>query len=239
MVKWFYLHGLASSPQSHKAQRIGDRLREGLREGLREPGPVLHRPNLNLGGFSQLTVSRQIRQVSALISPHSRVVLIGSSLGGLTAAWVAQQSANVERLLLLAPAFGFPDCWLTGAQLQHWQDSGYRDIYHYGEGRSLPLHYHFVEDARRYESQGLTRPVPTTIIHGRHDEIIPIQASRDYAQTRPWVHLIEVDSDHALSDLAFTDLALTDLDRHLRESLLTESCGVPFGRLGGGDRCGR
>ncbi|MFO8037956.1 MAG: YqiA/YcfP family alpha/beta fold hydrolase [Sodalinema sp.] len=201
-VQWFYLHGLASSPQSRKAQRLRDR--------LREQGQVLHRVDLNLGGFSQLTVSRQIRQVSALISPHSRVALIGSSLGGLTAAWVAQESAHVERLLLLAPAFGFPDCWLTPAQLQHWQDSGYRDIYHYGEGRSLPLHYHFVEDARRYLPQGLTHPVPTTILHGIHDEIIPIQASRDYAATRPWVHLIEVDSDHAL----------THLDRHLWPSLL-------------------
>lgn len=201
-VKWFYLHGLASSPQSRKAQLLCDR--------LREQGQVLHRIDLNLGGFSQLTVSRQIRQVSALIARESRAALVGSSLGGLTAAWVAQKNLNVERLFLLAPAFGFPDCWLTPAQLQHWQDSGYRDVYHYGEGRSLPLHYHFVEDARRYRSQGLTRPVPTTIIHGIHDEIIPIESSRNYAQTRPWVHLIEVDSDHAL----------THLDRHFWQSLL-------------------
>ncbi|KPQ40820.1 MAG: YqiA/YcfP family alpha/beta fold hydrolase [Phormidium sp.] len=207
MVQWFYLHGLGSSPQSRKGQRIGDR--------LRELGQVLHRPNLNLGGFSQLTVSRQICQVSALISQHPRVVLIGSSLGGLTAAWVAQNCTNVEALLLLAPAFGFPDCWLTPAQLQHWQELGYRDVYHYGEGRSLPLDYHFVEDARRYGSPGLTRPVPTTIIHGRDDEIIPIEASRDYAQTRSWVRLIEVDSDHALSDLSGGDL-----DGYLRQSLL-------------------
>lgn len=202
MVKWFYLHGLASSPQSRKGQQIGDR--------LAELGQVLHRPDLNLGGFSQLTVSRQIRQVSALISPASKVVLIGSSLGGLTAAWVAQDCANVERLLLLAPAFGFPDCWLTPAQLQDWQAAGHRSIYHHGEGRSLPLHYGFVEDARRYGSQGLTRPLPTTIIHGLHDEIIPIQSSRDYAQTRPWVNLIEVNSDHVL----------THLDRHLWHSLV-------------------
>ncbi|MCC5898550.1 MAG: esterase [Phormidium sp. BM_Day4_Bin.17] len=193
MIQWFYLHGLASSPESRKAQLFSDR--------LQEQGQVLHRLNLNDGGFSQLTVSRQIRQVSARIAHEDRVALIGSSLGGLTAAWVAQESLKVERVILLAPAFGFPDCWLTAAELQHWQESGHRAIYHYGEGRSLPLNYHFVEDARTWPAHRLTRPIPTTLIHGRQDEIIPIQSSRDYAQTRPWVNLIEVDSDHALSHL--------------------------------------
>ena len=81
---------------------------------LQERGQTLHRIDFNDGGFSHLTVSRQIRQVSARIAQEERVVLIGSSLGGLTAAWVAQESLMVERLVLLAPAFGFPDCWLTG-----------------------------------------------------------------------------------------------------------------------------
>lgn len=193
MVKWFYLHGLASSPQSRKAQVLSDR--------LQKQGQVLHRVDLNEGGFSNLTVSRQIRQVSALMAQEDRVALIGSSLGGLTAAWVAQESLIVERLLLLAPAFGFPDCWLTAAELQDWQTSGHRLIYHYGQGRSLPLTYHFVEDARTWSPHRLTRPVPTTIIHGRQDEVIPIQSSRDYAKTRSWVELIEVDSDHALGQL--------------------------------------
>lgn len=164
-------------------------------------GQTLHRIDFNDGGFSHLTVSRQIRQVSARIAQEERVVLIGSSLGGLTAAWVAQESLMVERLVLLAPAFGFPDCWLTAGELEEWRRLGDRLIYHYGQGRSLPLRYHFVEDARTWLPHRLTRPVPTTIIHGRQDEVIPIQSSRDYAKTRSWVELIEVDSDHALGQL--------------------------------------
>lgn len=104
MLQWFYLHGLASV-KSRKAQLLG--------AFLQERGQTLHRIDFNDGGFSHLTVSRQIRQVSARIAQEERVVLIGSSLGGLTAAWVAQESLMVERLVLLAPAFGFPDCWLT------------------------------------------------------------------------------------------------------------------------------
>jgi hypothetical protein len=132
------------------------------------------------------------------------ITLIGSSLGGLTSAWLGQQHSQVQRLVLLAPAFGFLTHWLPKLgedQLREWQASGYLSVEHYGEGRSLPLHYAFIEDAHQYQETPLLRPVPTLILHGRRDEVIPIQASRDYASVRPWVQLIELDSDHALADV--------------------------------------
>jgi hypothetical protein len=63
------------------------------------------------------------------------------------------------------------------------------------------LHYQFVEDAHQYQDLQLLRPVPTVIFHGRKDEVIPIESTRDYAYERPWVQLIELDSDHALTDV--------------------------------------
>ena len=74
-------------------------------------------------------------------------------------------------------------------------------MYHYSEERSLPLHYHFLEDARQYQTDELLRVVPTLILHGRHDLTIPIDASRQYAKERSWVKLIELESDHSLSDV--------------------------------------
>ncbi len=44
-------------------------------------------------------------------------------------------------------------------------------------------------------------PIPTLILHGKQDEVIPIQASRDFARSRPWVELIELDSDHTLANV--------------------------------------
>jgi pimeloyl-ACP methyl ester carboxylesterase len=42
---------------------------------------------------------------------------------------------------------------------------------------------------------------PVTIIHGLHDEVVPIAASRAYAAAHPErVRLIAVDSDHRLND---------------------------------------
>lgn len=85
--------------------------------------------------------------------------------------------------------------------MQHWQKERYLMVYHYGENKPLPLSYDFVTDARQYKEEALQRPIPTLILHGRNDEVIPIQASRDFAQQRPWVELIELDSDHGLGDV--------------------------------------
>lgn len=190
-----YLHGFASCPESAKAVYLIDK--------LASLGFFLEVPNLNQGDFSHLSITRQLKQVAQLFPPATPVTLIGSSLGGLTAAWLGQQYFQVERLVLLAPAFGFLEHWLPklGQQLQEWQTSGYLQVYHYGEGQMIPLHYQFVEDALQYQEIQLLRPVPTLILHGCQDEVIPIQASRDYASIRPWVKLIELESNHALIDV--------------------------------------
>jgi hypothetical protein len=196
-LRFIYLHGFASSPKSGKVVYLRDR--------LADLGISLEVPDLNQGDFSHLTITRQLRQVEALFPLNGTpITLIGSSLGGLTSAWLGQQHSQVQRLVLLAPAFGFLTHWLPKIgedQLREWQASGYLSVEHYGEGRSLPLHYAFIEDAHQYQETPLLRPVPTLILHGRRDEVIPIQASRDYGSVRPWVQLIELDSDHALADV--------------------------------------
>ncbi|WP_392531193.1 YqiA/YcfP family alpha/beta fold hydrolase [Nostoc sp. C117] len=196
-TQYIYLHGFASSPKSAKAQDIGDRFAQIHTE--------LKIPDLNAGDFSHLTISRQIDRVAAEFSDDSTpVILIGSSLGGLTAAHIAQQHSQVQRLVLLAPAFGFLSHWLPklgDEQVQRWQQEKYLMVYHYGEGRSLPLSYDFVTNATQYQEEVLQRPLPTLILHGKKDEVIPIEASRDFGRSRSWVELIELDSDHALGNV--------------------------------------
>jgi hypothetical protein len=191
---YIYLHGFASSPLSAKALYVRDRF-----SSLDIPLSI---PDLNQGDFSGLTLTRQLQQVAAeFTSDGMPVTLIGSSLGGLTSAWVAQKYPQVQRLVLLAPAFGFLSHWLPKLgeeQLQRWQTEQFLSVYHYGEKRSLPLNYQFVLDAAQYQDEHLQRPIPTLILHGREDEVIPISASREFATQRPWVELIELESDHAL-----------------------------------------
>ncbi|MGG6242233.1 YqiA/YcfP family alpha/beta fold hydrolase [Nodosilinea sp. AN01ver1] len=212
MPQYLYLHGFASSPRSAKAQAMKTR--------LANLGIPLIIPDLNQGDFARLTLSRQIQQVSALIlSQNEPTVLIGSSLGGLTAAWVAQQPAiteRIEKLVLLAPAFNFLKQWLPRIgpeQLETWRTEGILPVYHYTEQRQIPLHYEFITDAQGYQDDRLTAPIPTLILHGTQDETISIEASRAYAVPRPWVRLVELPSDHALVDVE------ADIWRHTRDFL--------------------
>lgn len=196
-MDYIYLHGFASSPNSAKAQYF--------RSAFAELAIDLKIPDLNQGNFSQLTITRQIEQILAQFPPSpTPVTLIGSSLGGLTATLIAEKSLQVQRLVLLAPAFEFLSHWLPQlgeAKLKQWQAEQQLMVYHYAEKRSLPLSYNFVIDAANYQDNQLLRPVPTLILHGRHDEVIPITVSRSYASSRPWVQLIELDSNHALADV--------------------------------------
>ncbi len=197
MTVYFYLHGFASSPRSRKAQDLRDR--------FAALNLTLHTPDLNQNDFTHLTLTRQIQQVCAEFPPDQPIVLIGSSLGGLTAAWVGEHCPQVDRLVLLAPAFEFLTHWvpkLGDQRLREWQSGAPLMVYHYGAEQLLPLNYQFVVDCDRYPSAHLQKPIPTLIMHGINDEVIPIQMSRNYAHFRPWVELVELDSDHALADVS-------------------------------------
>ena len=195
MHQFIYLHGFASSPNSKKAKYLRDR--------FAEQDINLQVPDLNQGDFSTLTITRQVEQIVSEFSQDKEVTLIGSSLGGLTAAYIARNNSQVKRLVILAPAFNFLSHWLekfSKEKINCWKKENYTFVYHYGEEKELPLHYEFITDASKYQNIELQRQVPILILHGKNDEVIPIQASHDFALQHPWVKLIELDSDHSLSN---------------------------------------
>lgn len=195
-MMYVYLHGFASSPRSWKAQFAQSRWQKYHQELLT--------PDLNQNDFSHLTFSRQLHQVQMLIAEAPAVTLIGSSFGGLTAAWLGERCGNVQRLVLLAPAFYFLKNWLPTIEpsvLQKWQAGEPMMVDHHGEGKKMPLHYQFIQDLEQYSESHLQRSLPTLIIHGQGDQIIPIQSSYEYSQNRPWVTVKSVNDDHALTEI--------------------------------------
>jgi predicted esterase YcpF (UPF0227 family) len=195
-----YLHGFASSPRSFKAQYFGYQ--------FAQLGYSLLIPDLNQDAFSELTLTRQVHQAQALIEQDPiPTILIGSSLGGLTAAWVAECCPAVTKLVLLAPAFHFATYWLPKlgtVALSNWQRTGALSVYHHGYQRLCRLNYAFLQDIQQYHDAKIQRELPTLIIHGIHDDVIPVEASREFCETRSWITLEEVESDHSLGDV--TDL---------------------------------
>jgi uncharacterized protein len=195
---YIYLHGFASGPGSTKAKYI--------KEQFAKIGIELQVPDLNQGDFVHLTVSRQIAQVVDLFpQDDTPITLIGSSLGGWISAIIAQNHPQVQKLILLAPAFDFLNHWLPkigDRQLTSWKSSGYLSVYHHALKNLSPLHYDFLIDAGRYPLSEIDRVLPTLIIHGLHDDVIPIYASRAFLAQHPGVELLEWNSDHQFTGLS-------------------------------------
>jgi pimeloyl-ACP methyl ester carboxylesterase len=200
VVHLFYLHGFASSPDSGKAAYFRDR--------LSPLGLPLHAPDFNVPDFSSLTVSRMLGQVEAAIAdlPAGPVGLVGSSLGGFVALHAAaRQPAGsphpIARLVLLAPAVDFAsgrDGWLTGGELEEWRRTGWRDVFHYAYGRTLPMHYALYEDGRRFDAFAARFDAPTLVFQGTRDQVVDPRRVHAWAGTRENVELRMLDDDHQL-----------------------------------------
>jgi pimeloyl-ACP methyl ester carboxylesterase len=196
MTTFFYLHGWASSPQSSKAQFF--------KQCFEQRGLSLQIPDLNQKDFYHLTLTRQIQQVEALL-PDSPVTIIGSSFGGLITLWLAERQPQIQCIVVLAPALNFLSLCkarMGETQFARWRSQGEFAFYYYAEQRERLISYAFIEDLHQYvDADLLQRRVPTLILHGNKDDVVPIQMSRDFAATRPWVKLVEFDSDHRLTDV--------------------------------------
>lgn len=192
-MRYVYLHGFASSPQSRKAQYF--------RERFAERGVTLEIPALDEGDFERLTITRQLRVVES--AAGGAVTLIGSSMGGYVAALYASRHPEVERLVLLAPAFGFMRRWPSsfGAErLEQWRRTGRLDIYHYGDKTQRSIGYQLIEDGYQYPDYPDFHQ-PALIFHGAADTVVLPEYSTEFVSGHPSAELRIVASDHELLDV--------------------------------------
>lgn len=148
-----FLHGLDSSPQGTKARLIKTHYPDCLIPSL---PPDIH---------ERVRIVEQV-----LLEP---TIVIGSSLGGLTALMFSMTHPElITALLLLAPA------------------AGCRDESIFTKEQKLLL-----------ETLYVPASIPTVIIAGIRDEVIPLASIRALVQRSPdpgRIQLHEVDDDHNL-----------------------------------------
>jgi pimeloyl-ACP methyl ester carboxylesterase len=191
MSRFVYLHGFASSPSSRKARFFAER--------FAELGIGLDVPDLAQNNFRNLTLTAQLN-VLENVCRNAAVSLIGSSMGGYLAALYAARHAEVEKVVLLAPAFSFASRWpetLGQEAMERWKRSNTLRVFHYSEGREVELGYQLIDDALQYEAYPEFMQ-PALIFQGRNDTVVPARYAEWFAARHENASLRLLDSDHDL-----------------------------------------
>jgi len=195
MTEFIYLHGFASGPGSQKACIFKNHLEKAQLS--------ITIPDLQQGDFENMTLTKQISLVQSIIDekPGVDVALIGSSMGAYLAALIAETRKEIKAVYLMAPGFNFLNRWMENMGWDKNSLSSTPDlirVFHYSYNREVNLSTDLFRDALKWDSLSLTRNIPIRIVHGLHDETVNIRESRDFAGSRPWCQLKELDSDHGL-----------------------------------------
>ena len=194
--RFLYLHGFASGPSSKKGTAFERHFT------LPPRGVILDRLDLRVPSFPNLRLSAMLDVVrEAIGGDRDRAVVIGSSLGGLTAARQAERDPRIAALILLAPAFQLPARWraqLGDEGWAEWQRTGSLEVIDRTTNQPARVPFTFIEDVIKIDVDYPDVRVPTLIIHGTRDEVVPIAHSRTFAADKRHVRLVEVDDDHEL-----------------------------------------
>lgn len=171
-----YLHGFRSSPESKKATQ--------LRTAMiaRGRGDEFVCPQLPASPRAAIAVARKTMQAAR------DVCLIGSSLGGYYATWLAERSGC--RAVLLNPAIRPYD------DLRDYL--GQQPVYF--SQATIDLKPEYLDELRAFDTQRITRPERYLLVAATGDELIDWRTMvAKYAGCRQRV--IE-GSDHSISDFA-------------------------------------
>ena len=174
-----YLHGFRSSPQSFKARLIGQRMREmGLEAHYRCP-QLSERP------------ATAMADALALISgmDAADLTLIGSSLGGFYATWLAERLGC--RAVLLNPAMR--------AHEKLRRHVGTQTAYH-DATTSFEFRAEYLDELARMHVEAITRPERYLVVAATGDELLDW---REMVGAFPGAcQRVIQGSDHGMADFA-------------------------------------
>jgi uncharacterized protein len=165
------------------------------------------------GTFIDYTLSDWIadgRLVLNTLKTGPPITIVGNSLGGWIAWLMAQEFQEIERLILIAPAFNMMGVRAQSISLERrneWHSSGRMPWDDEPAHRDFPLAWKWVEESEDYWKTNFDRlrPVKTTILHGLEDTVILPGGSSKFVEqllARDPIYPIQLDlipGDHRLS----------------------------------------
>lgn len=175
-----YLHGFRSSPLSFKSRLIEARLKTlGMSDAW-------HCPALPVSPRDAIALAEQTVAAAKAGGDDSEVTVIGSSLGGYYATWLAEQHG--WRAVLLNPATVPQD------DLQHYL--GEQPLWH--GGGSILVEPRHLDELRALKVASVTRPDRYYLLAATGDEVLDY---RDMLAKYAGASIVLIDGgDHAISD---------------------------------------
>jgi len=169
-----YLHGFRSSPQSFKARILEERLR-ALGAGERFACPQL-----------PASPAEAVALVEREIAPGPDDTLVGSSLGGYYATWLAERSG--ARAVLLNPAID------PARDLAPYVG----ELRGYHDDRPFRFEARYLDELRALQAGALRDPERYLLVAAKGDEVLDW---REMTARYPAVRTILLEGgDHGLSD---------------------------------------
>ena len=187
-MRVLFAHGLWSAPDGSKPAYMKEVL-----------GWDVVCPDMRRNGWSISSQTLTIRQ--ELESHRSFDVLIGSSFGALAIANAVEEFEGDFRLALLAPAFGVYETLASqigDPSMQTWKEDGVRSFMPPGWVEEVQLPWSFMEDALSCGWPTLQHR--TAILHGRGDDVVPVENSYRASEISETTDLVEVDDGHRLAE---------------------------------------
>jgi len=205
---WVFLHGLGSDRKGDKAVRFRDHL-SGRGPGFLSLDFTGHGDSG--GDCHSLSLTRNLEDVGRAVSflreeaPRAPLILVGSSMGGITALWYAAlHPGDIHRVFAIAPAFLMAARFaasLSAEARRDWANRGFVPV-PVGD-RDLEIGWGIVADEDGYgmERLGEALETPSLLLHGAEDAVVPPELSRDFAELCRAAELTEIeDGDHRMSE---------------------------------------
>ena len=172
-----YLHGFRSSPQSNKARILGDHI------GARHSRVRWWCPQL----------PPSPREAAAVIAegianwPRQSMAVVGSSLGGYYASWVAQL-ARCKSVMINPAVNPARDLEKHIGEQSNWHDPD--DVFFFRP--------EYIDDLRQLDTSAMTAAAPELVLIAQGDEVLDW---REMSERYPHaLQLLQEGGDHALSN---------------------------------------
>jgi len=204
-----YIHGLGSHRKGDKSKALAA---AAFDAGWAFAAFDFHGHGQSGGTLRDLRCSRLQQDLDAILDALraenlDRFYLVGSSMGGWAACWLAKRQGPsvIPAVVVLAPAFRFPQTrltTLTPAEIASWRTRGFHTWT--TPWMTMELDWNLMVDAEKFPLSQLGQGwrTPLRIYHGGLDDIVPWKDSLEFFEglgPGPWSLTVLAEGDHRLT----------------------------------------